>query len=72
MHFATDQAENTNSFNIFSMVRLRDLMLLVGQQEGHLASKKLSGPGLLILSGARCKFAYGLVDATVTHCLLLQ
>jgi len=24
------------------------------------------------LSGARCRLAYGLADATATHCLLLQ
>ena len=37
------------------------LMLLVGRQEGHLACKKLSGG---VLSGARCKLAYGPADAT--------
>jgi len=52
------------------------LTLLVGQQEGHPACKKLSG-GVLAwligyLSGARCKLAYGPADATATHCLLLQ
>ena len=40
------------------------LTLLVGQQEGHLAGKKLSG--------ARCRLAYGPADSTATHCLLLQ
>jgi len=49
------------------------LTLLVGQQEGHLACKKMSG-GVLAwyLSGARCRLAYGPADATATHCLLLQ
>jgi len=48
------------------------LMLLVGRQEGHVASKKLIGRMLAWLSGARCKFAYGFADAAATHCLLLQ
>ena len=48
-------------------------MLLVGQQEEHPASKKMSGGVLAwLLSGTRCRFAYGPADATVTHCLLLQ
>ena len=47
-------------------------MLLVGQQEGHAACKKLSGVVLTWLS------VWGEVqicicsDATATHCLLLQ
>ena len=45
------------------------LTLLVGRQEGHPACKKLSGG---VLSGARCRLAYGPADATATHCLLLQ
>jgi len=41
--------------NIFSA-----LMLLVGQQEGHQACKKLSGGMLTWLSvWERCRFAYG-------------
>ena len=49
------------------------LTLLVGQQEGHPACKKLSGEVLVwYLSGARCRLAYGPADATATHCLLLQ
>jgi len=51
------------------------LTLLVGRQEGHQACKKLSGGVLawfFYLSGARCRLAYGPVDATATHCLLLQ
>jgi len=43
-------------------------MLLVGQQEGHLARKKteLCGTGM-VMSEARCKrFAYGPADGTAT------
>jgi len=42
------------------------LMLLVGQQEGHLACKKLSGGMLAWLSGVSCRFAYGPADVTAT------
>ena len=46
------------------------LTLLVGQQEGHPACKKLSGEVLAgYLSGARCRLAYSPADATGTHCL---
>jgi len=57
----------------FSACAFRALTLLVGQQEGHPACKKLSG-GVLAwyLSEARCRLAYGPADAIVTHCLLLQ
>jgi len=49
------------------------LMLLAGQQEGHPTCKKLSGGVLAWLSvWVRCRFAYGPVDATATHYLLLQ
>jgi len=48
------------------------LMLLVGQQEGHPACKKLSGVMLAWLSGMRCRLAYSPADATDTHYLLLQ
>jgi len=52
------------------------LMLLVGQQESHPAipaCKKLSGGVLVWLTTwARCRFAYGPVDAIATQCLLLQ
>jgi len=48
------------------------LTLMVGQQEGHPACKKLSCGVLAWLSGARCRLAYGPADATATHCLLLQ
>ena len=46
------------------------LTLLVGQQEGHLACKKLSGG--VLASGERCRLAHGPTDAIATHCLLLQ
>jgi len=53
--------------------RFSALTLLVGRQEGHPACKKLSGGVLAwLLSGARCRFAYGLADATATRRLLLQ
>ena len=49
------------------------LTLLVGRQEGHPACKKrVVGCWRGCLSGARCRLAYGLADATATHCLLLQ
>jgi len=49
------------------------LTLLVGRQEGHPACKnRMVGCGSGYLSGAMCRFAYGRVDATATHCLLLQ
>jgi len=48
------------------------LTLLVGQQEGHPACKKLSGGMLVWLSGMRCRSAYRPADATATHYLLLQ
>jgi len=50
------------------------LTLLVGRQEGHPACKKTEwwGAVVVILSGARCRLAYGPADATATHCLLLQ
>jgi len=41
------------------------LMLLVGQQEGWW------GAGVIV-SGVRCRFAYGPADTTATHYLLLQ
>jgi len=55
--------------NVFSA-----LMLLGGQQEGHLAYKEPSDGVLAWLSvcGARCRLVYGPADATATHCLLLQ
>jgi len=48
------------------------LTLLVGWQEGHPVCKKQSGGVLMWLSGAMCRLAYGPVDATAIHCLLLQ
>jgi len=48
-------------------------MLLVGQQEGHPACKKLGGGCWCgYLSGSRCKFACGPTNAIATHYLLLQ
>jgi len=57
-------------FSVTTSVAFSALTLLVGQQEGHPACKQLSG-GVLV-SGARCRLAYGPADATATHCLLLQ
>jgi len=48
------------------------LTLLVGQQEGHPACKKLSGGILLCLCVWVKVHAYGPADATATHYLLLQ
>ena len=63
----------TIAFSGITPVMPNALTLLVGQQEGHPACKKLSG-GMLawFLSGARCRFAYGPTDATATHYLLIQ
>ena len=56
-----------------------DLMCLqcfdaVGWAAGRASGlKKLWwGAGVVNLSGARCRLAYGPTDATATHCLLLQ
>ena len=62
------------SITVVSYYALSALMLLVWQQEGHLAHKKLSGGVLAYrsyLSGARCRFAYGPADAAAIHWLLL-
>jgi len=49
------------------------LTLLVGWQEGHPVCKKLEWwDAGVVLSEARCRFAYGPADATATHYLLLQ
>ena len=49
------------------------LTLLAGRQEGHPACKnRVVGCWCGYLSGVRCRLAYGPVDATATHCLLLQ
>jgi len=49
------------------------LTLLVGGQERHPACKKLSGGMLAWLSvWSEMQTSYGPVDATATHCLLLQ
>jgi len=44
-------------------------MLLVGQQEWHPACKKQRWDAGVVLSGSRCRFAYGPADATATHYL---
>ena len=62
-----------NRFTALWILSFSALTLLVGWQEGHPACKKLSGGMLVVnLSGARCRFAYGLADATATHYLLFQ
>jgi len=49
------------------------LTLLVGQQDGHLACKKLSGGLLAWLSvWSVVQTCICPADATATHCLLLQ
>ena len=49
------------------------LTLLVGQQEGHPACKKLSGEVLAWLSvWSEVQTCICPADATATHCLLLQ
>ena len=58
-----------NCTNVIFHVLSFALKLLVGRQKGHPACKKLSGG---MLSGVRCRLAYGPADATATHCLLLQ
>jgi len=62
-----------SDYFLFIFYAFSALMLLVGQQEGHPACKKLSGGCWHgYLSGARCRLAYVPADATATHCLLLQ
>jgi len=49
------------------------LMLLVGQQKGHLARKNwVVGCWHGYASGLRCRSADGPADSPATHCLLLQ
>ena len=47
-------------------------MLLVGQQEEHMACKNRVVGRTCCLSGARRRLAYGPADATATHCLLYR
>jgi len=55
------------------MFAFSDLMLLVRQQEGHPACKKLSGGVLAWLSiWGEVKITYGPAVATATLCFLLQ
>jgi len=64
-------------FNIFSPIvysisAFSALTLLVGQQEGHPARKKVERWGMAWLSvWSEMQIAYGPADATATHCLLL-
>jgi len=45
----------------------------LGGRKGIQPVKKLYGGFWFgYVSGARCRFAYGLADFTATHCLLLQ
>jgi len=61
-------SENSACVSAFSA-----LTLLVGRQKGHPACKNLVVRCWCgYLSGARCRLAYGPVDATATHYLLLQ
>ena len=58
---------------ISSWLSFSALTLLVGRQEGHPACKNWAVRCWRgYLSGARCRLAYGLADATATHCLLLH
>jgi len=58
------------SLRLYSSFAFSALTLLVGRQEGHPAHKNwVVGCWRSYLSGARCRLAYGPVDATATHCL---
>jgi len=72
--YGSDQTKyNRQNIKILTQNNHRALMLLVGWQEGHLASKNwVVGCWHGYLSGARWRFAYDPADATATHCLLLQ
>jgi len=50
------------------------LILLVGQQEGHLACKKTQwwAADVVICLERGADLQYGPADATATHCFLLQ
>jgi len=55
------------------VIQFTALTLLVGRHEGHPACKnRVVGCRRGYLFGARCRLAVGPVDATATHCLLLQ
>jgi len=61
------------AFLVQVMSAFSALTLLVGRQEGHPACKnQVVGCWRGYLSGAGCRLAYRLADATATHCLLLQ
>jgi len=69
----SDEVRNLMPFSLVIYTAFNALMLLVGQQEEHPACEKLSvGCWHRYLSAARCRLAYGLADATATHCLLLE
>ena len=75
LHWASFWRQFGGNFHITTNVchAFSALTMLVGQQKGHPACKKLSG-GLVgcwhsYLSGVMCRFAYGPADATATHCL---
>jgi len=64
--------------SVFAIQQLRQfafsaLTLFVGRQEEHPVCKNwVVGCWRGHLSGVRCRLAYGLPDATTTHCFLLQ
>jgi len=68
----TLHAVNVNVLMLI-IARLNAFTLLVGWQEGIRPVKNwVVGGWCGYLSGMRCRFEYGLADATATHCLLLQ
>jgi len=77
--FSTQFCNNKNTINVLSKYNIivgsksafSALMLLVGQQERHLACKKLSG-GVLAWLSVWGEVQIWPTDATATHCLLLQ
>ena len=76
LKFLCDGVCNYFSFSIYWIILLcafSALTLLVGWQEEHPACKNwVVGCWHGYLSGARCRLACVLADATATHCLLLQ
>jgi len=62
-----------SEFLVDYFVAFSALTLLVERREGHSACKKtVVGWWCTYLSEARCRLAFGPVDAIATHCLLLQ
>jgi len=80
LNWFTNPVQRQNSFadincsiNYFFITAFSALTLLVGQQEGHLACKKLSGGMLAWLSvWGDMQICICSADATATYCLLLQ